>query len=274
MGFLGGLVGGVIGGIFAGPWGAVIGATVGAAVSSSSDKDKQKAKAAHTEDPNEKRLLGLILLFETMAKLCKADGRVTPDEAAFVSSLLKSFGETPLDRSMLKKAFDRAKTDRTPLDFYLSELAALYDERGRLAILEIFCGLARVDGTVSEAEMNILRQAESVFGLYGSVDRFFQREGGYNRSGRASDGADHQERRSSSRSASLSLNESYKLLGCKPSDSDQTIKRAWRKKALEFHPDKLIGKGLSEAFIEFADQEMKKINKAYDAIMESRGPRA
>lgn len=266
MGFLGGLVGGVIGGLFAGPWGALLGATVGAAVPSGGDKKDAPSAAA---DP----LYGLILLFECMAKLSKADGRVTPDEAAFVSSLLKTFGETKLDRTILKNAFDKAKDDRKPFEAYLQELAPLYDERGRIAMLEILCGLARVDGTVSSLEMSMLRQAESAFRLHGCVDAFFRRTGG----ACGSSGYDDNRREDSSRrpfADSSSLKECYELLGCAPSDSDQTIKRAWRKKALEFHPDKLMGKGLSESFIELADREMKKINKAYETIMAARGRKA
>ncbi len=264
MSFLGGLVGGVIGGLFAGPWGALLGATVGAAVPSGGDR---KETAPASADP----LYGLILLFECMAKLSKADGRVTPDEAAFVSSLLKTFGETKLDRSILKNAFDRAKSDSKPFSSYLHELAPLYDERGRIAILEIFCGLARVDGMVSSLEMSMLRQAENAFRLHGCVDAFFRRADRARASSAYDDGGFRNESDRRAFANSSSLKESYELLGCEPSDSDQTIKRAWRKKALEFHPDKLMGKGLSESFIELADREMKKINKAYETIMAARG---
>ena len=44
----------------------------------------------------------------------------------------------------------------------------------------------------------------------------------------------------------------------------------YRKKCREFHPDTLASKGMSEEFMEFANQEIVKITEAYEAIKKSR----
>ena len=49
------------------------------------------------------------------------------------------------------------------------------------------------------------------------------------------------------------------------------IKKAYRKKCLEFHPDKLASKGLPEEFMKFSNEQMIKIQDAYNKIMSSRG---
>lgn len=59
----------------------------------------------------------------------------------------------------------------------------------------------------------------------------------------------------------------YSILGCSPGDSLIDIKKAYRKKMSEFHPDKISGKGLSESFMKFAEEESKKINEAYEEIV-------
>jgi DnaJ like chaperone protein len=73
-----------------------------------------------------------------------------------------------------------------------------------------------------------------------------------------------------SRQASNSLDEYYKILGIPATATDDEVKKAWRKKAQEFHPDKVQGTGLSDAFVEYATEQIKKINEAYEKICAAR----
>ena len=66
------------------------------------------------------------------------------------------------------------------------------------------------------------------------------------------------------------LDECYKVLGVLPTATDQEVKKAWRQKALEFHPDKVQGTGLSESFVKYATEQMQKVNEAYDKICKAR----
>ena len=56
----------------------------------------------------------------------------------------------------------------------------------------------------------------------------------------------------------------FEILGVKPNASPEEITEAYRKKALENHPDRVSG--LDEEFRELAERKMKIINAAYDEL--------
>ena len=58
---------------------------------------------------------------------------------------------------------------------------------------------------------------------------------------------------------SLGIDECYEILGCSPTDTHKAIKERYRKLIAEYHPDKIISKGLPENFIKFADELTKHI---------------
>ncbi len=58
----------------------------------------------------------------------------------------------------------------------------------------------------------------------------------------------------------------YKVLGVSPTDSDDTIKSAYRKLARKYHPDKYADGDLKE----LAEEKMKEVNAAYEEIQQMR----
>lgn len=62
------------------------------------------------------------------------------------------------------------------------------------------------------------------------------------------------------------MTDPYKILGVSPSDSDEDIKKAYRKLAVKYHPDNNIDNPLAD----LAEEKMKEINKAYDQIQQER----
>ncbi len=62
------------------------------------------------------------------------------------------------------------------------------------------------------------------------------------------------------------MNESYRVLGADRADSDETIKDKYRSLAQKYSPDKYKGNPLST----LAEEKMRAINDAFDAIMEER----
>lgn len=68
------------------------------------------------------------------------------------------------------------------------------------------------------------------------------------------------------------MNDPYSVLGVTRNSSDEEIKKAYRELARKYHPDNYVDNPLADLAVE----QMKKINEAYDQIMEERknGPSA
>jgi len=62
------------------------------------------------------------------------------------------------------------------------------------------------------------------------------------------------------------MNDPYRVLGVDPSASDEEVKRAYRELARKYHPDNYQNNPLAD----LAEEKMKEINEAYDAITRSR----
>lgn len=62
------------------------------------------------------------------------------------------------------------------------------------------------------------------------------------------------------------MKDPYSVLGVSPNASDEEIKKAYRELARKYHPDSYHDNPLSD----LAQEKMKEINEAYDAILKSR----
>ncbi len=61
---------------------------------------------------------------------------------------------------------------------------------------------------------------------------------------------------------------SYDYLGIEPSSTDEEVKKAYRAKALKYHPDRVINR--SEEDRRWAEDRFKKITIAYEKIKKER----
>ena len=62
----------------------------------------------------------------------------------------------------------------------------------------------------------------------------------------------------------------YELLGVNRNASEDEVKKAYRQLVTEYHPDKVISKGLPEDFIKFAEEKFREINEAYETIKKTK----
>jgi len=62
------------------------------------------------------------------------------------------------------------------------------------------------------------------------------------------------------------MKDPYKILGVSRNATDEEIRAAYRELAKKYHPDNYVNNPLSD----LANEKMKEINEAYDAIMNSR----
>lgn len=58
------------------------------------------------------------------------------------------------------------------------------------------------------------------------------------------------------------------MLGVAKTALDNEIKKAWKKKSLCLHPDRMVGKSRSEKLI--ADNELRELNEANDILSDAK----
>ena len=61
---------------------------------------------------------------------------------------------------------------------------------------------------------------------------------------------------------------SYKILEIEPASTNEDVKKAYRRMAMKYHPDKVSH--LGEEFRKTADEKFKKVNEAYEKIKKER----
>ena len=63
----------------------------------------------------------------------------------------------------------------------------------------------------------------------------------------------------------------HAILGCDRQDSDEFVKKQYRKLVSDYHPDKIASKGLPDEFITFASEKFREIQEAYEMVKKERG---
>ena len=67
----------------------------------------------------------------------------------------------------------------------------------------------------------------------------------------------------------MSLADAYKILEVDKSATDDEVKKAYRRMAMKYHPDKV--EGLGEEVKRNAEAQFREINDAYESIKQARG---
>jgi len=239
MTWTGKIIGGVLGSL-AGPWGIAIGVGIGHQFDKGTDRVKTAAVAIQTA------------FFGCLAKMAKADGRVGQEEIAAIEQIMARLGYVGERRKAAIEIFRQAKDDAHTAADYLNQLASIVQFNPQIAMtfLAALHAVAQADGIIHPNEREILLQAERAFRLRpGTIDAML--------------GGAPQTRASA-------LDSAYKVLECTPDMSDDEIKRIYRQKCLEYHPDKLASKGLPDEFMHYANEQLAKVNEAYDTIKKAR----
>jgi DnaJ like chaperone protein len=248
--WIGGALGWAIG--LGSPIGAVLGFAVGSMVDATSLKRdpefEEKVKAAqrereqyrHHTRPGDFSAALLVLT----AVVMKADGKVMKSELEFVKNFFRQqFGERAMQQQMgvLKDILDRD----IPVRDVCLEIKHYMEHPMRLQLMHYLFGIAAADGKVDAKEKQVLEQIAHYLGVnandFGSLAAMFIRD----------------------------TESAYKILEIDANASDEEVKKAYRKMALKYHPDKVAS--LGEEHMKAAKEKFQKVQEAYDTIKKERG---
>ena len=242
------IIGAIIG-FFIGRFpGAVIGFLIGSyldfnADSESKDTDSNSnyRPSGYTNQPPADFKNSLLIL---IAAVMKADGVAMKSELDMVKSMLiRTYGEDE-SRLLLLRLRDYLKQDHNLYEV-CRNLRNRMGYSPRLELVHILFRISRADGDISQAEISLIEQVATQLGIstpdYLSLRAMFVQ----------------------------STDSDYKILDVSANATEEELKKAYRKLAMRFHPDRL--QGLSDNEKKSAEDKFLRVQKAYDNIKKKNG---
>lgn len=235
--WIGAGLGFVLGG---GPIGALIGLSLGWMFDNASDNTIEQGRRSTRATTGDFAVSLLVL----MAAVMKADGKVVRAELDYVKAfLVQRFGQDSAAEA-LKILRDLLKQD-IPLQEVCLQIKQSLDYSSRLELLHLLYGVANADGRVHKAETDVIDQIGYYLGISSA------------------------EQKSIKNMFIESVESAYKILGIESDATNDEVKKAYRRLAVEYHPDKVSY--LGEEFKKSAEEKFRKINEAYESIKKERG---
>lgn len=189
------------------------------------------------------------------AYIIRADGKVMHSEMEFLRQFLRqNFGlaASTQGEQVILKIFEQQKQMgatqfRHTIHSACQQIAAGMSYEMRLQLVSFLAMMAQADGRIVVEEINALREVAHYLGLSNTdLDSILNLDQGSN-----------------------NLEAAYKVLGIGPDASDQEVKAAYRKMALQHHPDRVAT--LGESVRKAAEKKFQEINAAKDLIFKARG---
>ncbi len=249
MGWLGKVIGGTLGFAIGGPLGAIAGAAFGHAFDRT-DHEHGIGESTRTLTGEQAQFTFFVATFSMLAKLAKADGQISKDEVDSINRfMLEDLNLNPESRMVAMNIFNAAINSPQSFDDFATQFyGQFYAQPQMLAMLvDILLRVSVADGEMSAGEEDLIVSAARIFNF--------------------SDEA-YQKLRSQYIQA---FDKYYAILQSVKQDTDDHIKKQYRKLAKQYHPDKIISKGLPEEFNQLAHEKFREIHEAYEIIKKERG---
>lgn len=232
--WIGGGLGWVLG---HGPIGAVIGFVIGSMF------DNMQASVTVNQGkttPGDYAMSLLVLI----AAMMKVDGKVVRSELDYVKKfLVQNFGEQGAKEALVMLK-DLLKQD-IPVTDVCEQITDHVNYSSRLQLLHFLNELAFTDGRMNASEERLLEIIAD--GLHISP-------------------ADRSSLRAMFKNT---VEDWYKILEVDASASDEDVKKAYRRMAMKYHPDKVSTMG--DDVKRGAHEKFQKLNEAYEKIKKERG---
>ena len=195
----------------------------------------------------------LFALLVLASYIIKVDGKAMHSEMELVRQMLRqNFGEAAVTQGndILKKLFEEQQRQgwirfKSTVRDCCQQINSHMDYSQRLQLLNFLCMIAKADGRIDSTEVTALKETAQWLAMSPSeVDSMLN--------------LGHDD-----------LESAYKVLGVSPSATDDEVKRAYRRLALEHHPDKVAA--LGEDVRRAAEKKFQEINAAKERIWKARG---
>ena len=234
---LGKWIAGALGWAFLGPIGGILAFYF---ASMAEEASYVQGEQARLQGQRNSFLMSLLVL---SAAVIKADGKTTSQELATMRSFFtRNFGAQAggeaeeIVRELLTKEYNLYEV--------CGQIRSYMDYHQRLQLYHYLVALGACDG-LHQREIDILETIATYIGLSNAeVDSIFAQF--------------------------LPSNDSnYRILEIEPNATDEEVKKAYRKMAIKYHPDKVatLGEDVQKA----AEEKFKAVNQAYEAICKERG---
>lgn len=210
--------------------------------------------------------------FAVMGFVAKSDGRVSEKQIQLARVAMQRMGLHGDRRIDAMRHFKQGTYPPYNLDTTLTHLRQHCRHAHLLQIfIELQVQTAYADGTPSAKIKNLLQQISQQLGL-GAIDFAHVEAMLYgNWRQQSSQHSQRQHYQQYQQAPRANISDAYSVLSINKSASDAELKKAYRRKMNENHPDKLIAKGLPKEMIDVATEKTQKIKAAYEQIKRARG---
>lgn len=231
---------GGLGWVLGGPIGGILGFVVGSMF------DEKPAGGAQQEyQPGQTTTRGgyVVSLLVLVAAVMKADGSVMKSELEYTKQFfVRSFGPEAASDA-IKMLRDLLKQN-IPVTDVCAQIRKHMDHPSRLQLVHFLFGIANADGQVHTAEHKLIAHMAMHMGIsekdYKSIEAMFVAD----------------------------TDAAYKILEVAPTATDEELKKAYRRMAVKYHPDKVhyLGADIQKA----AHEKFQKVNEAWETIKKQR----
>jgi len=242
MGSFGKWIGGGLGWAFGGPIGALIGFAVGSMFDGSHiSVSTNTLGSSHTAEGDFK--MSLLVL---MACIMKADGRIMKAELAVAKRfLVANFGEQgALEALRILKNLLEQPIDETQVAMQVNQYM---NYSSKLELLHLLFDIAYADDEIHSSELNAIKRIAEIFRIdrldFESLNAPYMKQ--------------------------VDRDWAYKSLEIEATATDEEIKKAYRRMAMKYHPDKVHD--LGEDVKKSATEKFRSINEAYESLKKQRG---